>query len=529
MAKLRLRDRLARRLGYIKASAFTDRGGWFADWATQGRKSSTGISVTNTKANTLAVFYACMRNIAEDTGKLPVSVFRRDGENRVKLLDHPVSRLLGRLPNAEMTALSFRRTLGAHALSWGNGYAEIQRDIRGNPIALWPLRPDKVRPFRDKNTTEIWYEVSNDKGGIVKLHNSIVLHIAGLGFDGLVGYNVVKMARESIGLGLATEKFGGKFFANGANAGGAFSHPQELSDKAFEHLRRQIKESREGVDNAHKTLILEEGMEFNSYSIPPNDAQFLETREFSVVDVCRWFRMPPHKVQDLRRGTFSNIEHQALEYVTDALGSWIENWEQTAEWKLLSQDERDSGHYIKLNVNSLLRGDIVRRTAAYAKGRQWGWLSVDDIRALEDMNPLPEGDGDIYLTPLNMRDVSEDEPVAQSPSPIPPGNEDQDRTDAMIADCARRINKAEMAELEKHAYASKDRDKFESWLESFYEKHTMYIIKTVEALGCSTEAIQHEIDRRKERILQVEQADAVIALREAGDLVWEEVIRKAMK
>ena len=518
-------------MGYVRAATTTDRNGWFVDWATQGRKSSTGISVTPAKALTLPVFYACLRNIAEDIGKLPVSVFRRNGDSREKLPDHPVTALLNRQPNSEQIAMRFRSAIQAHSLSWGNGYAEIQRDIAGRPVALWPLRPDRVRPFRDKNSKELWYEVTNDAGGIIKLHNSIVLHIAGLGFDGIMGYNIVKMARESIGLGLATEQFGGTFFANGANAGGAFTHPGELGDVAHKNLKRQIAENREGLENAHKTIILEEGMKFESFSIPPNEAQFLETRQFSVPEICRWFRMPPHIVQDLNKATFSNIEHQSLEYVKFCLSTWLVLWEQTTAWKLLSQKERDDGLYIRHNVEALLRGDIRTRTESYSKGRMGGWLSVNDIRAMEEQNPLPDDDGDIYLQPLNMRDVAEDEPVDPPPAPpTPPGNEDQDRTDAMIADCALRIHNHELAELTKHVpHAKDDSEKFAAWAVEFYEKHEAYVAKVISPLGLFDSVfIQECIEFRLNAVVYGDAEEVLSALREAGPISWEKQIRKAI-
>jgi len=312
-----------------------------------------------------------------------------------------------------MTAMAFRETLQGHLGTWGNAFAEIEWGPDGYVRALWPLRPDRVQVGRING--EVAYRLRLPNGENVVLPGFRVLHIPGFGFDGLVGYSPVQLARESIGLAMATEEYGARFFGNGANPGGVLKHPNKLSATAQDNLRKSWNEMHSGLSNQHRIAILEEGMDYVRVGIPPDDAQFLETRKFQVVEIARWFHVPPHMIGDLDRSTNNNIEQQSLEFVTYSLGPWLTRWEQNCKLKLLLPAERGT-YFVEHLVAALVRGDIQTRYNAYAVGRQWGWLSADDVRESENMNPLPDGQGDIYMIPLNMVPASD---IGQAQLPAP--------------------------------------------------------------------------------------------------------------
>jgi HK97 family phage portal protein len=322
-----------------------------------------------------------------------------------------------------MTSFVFREVMQAHLLTWGNCYSEIERDGAGRPVAIWPLPPNLVEPIRD-DRDRLVYRVRGDKYGDIILPASDVLHIPGLGFDGMKGYSVVHMARESLGLGMAAERFGGTFFGNGSTFGGFLSHPAKLSPEARQNLTESLAKH-SGPTRAHRILLLQENMSFiERKGIPPNDAQFLETRVFQVQEVARWFKISPYKLGDLSRATFSNIEHQAIEYLTDTIRPWLVRWEQEINRKLIAPLERRQ-QFAEFVIEGALRGDVASRYSAYAVGRQWGWLSADDVRSLENMNPLPSGQGGIYLLPQNMVPADRigeiiDKQVAPDPKPAAP-------------------------------------------------------------------------------------------------------------
>lgn len=268
-------------------------------------------------------------------------------------------------------------------------------------MALYPLMPDKMTVERTEKG-ELFYLYSKD-GISYPLRSDEVLHIPGLGFDGLVGYSPIAMAKNAIGMAIATEEYGAKFFANGANPGGVLEHPGVVKDPS--KIRESWNAVYQGSGNAHRVAVLEEGMKFQSIGIPPEQAQFLETRKFQLNEIARIFRIPPHMVGDLEKSSFSNIEQQSLEFVMYTLDPWVIRWEQAIQRALLSTDEKKK-YFVKFNVNGLLRGDYQSRMQGYAVGRQNGWLSADDIRELEDMNKLPDGIGERYLVNGNMVDIA---------------------------------------------------------------------------------------------------------------------------
>lgn len=364
----------------------------------------TGVNVTETSALRVTAVYACVRVLAETVATLPLVVYRRQ-KPRGKLRDpsHPLYTVLHDQANTEMTAMQLRETMMAHVLLWGNAYASIERDGAGNVVGLWPLLPDRTYVVRDDKTGKLVYITTLPNGEQVLLPWDQVLHIPGLSYNGIVGYSPIQCAREAIGLALAAEEFGARFFGNGARPGGVLEHPATLSDEAYKRLRSSWESMHRGLNNAQRLAILEEGMQYKPLTIPPEDAQFLETRKFQVTEICRLFRVPPHLVGDLERATFSNIEHQSIEFVVHTIRPWLVRWEQAINMKLLTPLERRR-FFVEHIVDGLLRGDIASRYNAYAIARQNGWMSANDIRELENMNPIPGGD--VYLVPLNMQDAA---------------------------------------------------------------------------------------------------------------------------
>lgn len=301
-----------------------------------------------------------------------------------------------------MTSFVFRETLMSHLLIYGNAYAQIIRNGRGNVIGLYPLMPDKVKVDRDERNCLIYiysrYDEANpnlkDQGEII-LTAENVLHIPGLGYDGLVGYSPIALAKNAIGISLACEEYGSTFFANGASPSGVLEHPGVIKNP--ERVRDGWQRAYGGTHNAHRICVLEEGMKYTPISIPNNEAQFLETRKFQVEEIARLYRVPLHMIGDLEHATFSNIEQQSLEFVKYTLDPWLVRWEQSLQKSLLSDSEKGQ-YFIKFNVEGLLRGDYASRMQGYATARQNGWMSANDIRELEDMNRIPaELGGDLYL------------------------------------------------------------------------------------------------------------------------------------
>jgi len=375
------------------SSLFRSRGrpanGVGGGWSFLFGGTNSGKTVNERTAMQTSAVYACVRILAESVAGLPLHVHERtDTGGKVAKPSHPLYRLLHDEPNGEMTSFVFRETMMAHLLLWGNAYAQIIRDGRGYPTALYPLLPDRMSVER-KNDGRIVYTYQSDKGE-VKLGRENVLHIPGLGFDGLVGYSPVAMAKNAVGMSLATEEYGARFFANGANPGGVLEHPGTIKDIA--RVKESWNQGYQGSGNAHKVALLEEGMKFHQIGIPPEQAQFLETRKFQINEIARIFRVPPHMVGDLEKSSFSNIEQQSLEFVKYTLDPWVIRWEQSLGQALLLPGEKAS-LFIKFNLDGLLRGDYQSRMEGYSIGIQNGFLSVNDVRAWEDMNLLSDGEG----------------------------------------------------------------------------------------------------------------------------------------
>lgn len=365
--------------------------------------TSSGKAVNERTAMQTTAVYSCVRILAETVASLPLHTFKHTESGKEKATEHSIYHLLADEPNPEMTSFVFRETLMGHLLLWGNAYAQIIRDGRGEVIALYPLMPDRMTVDR-ADSGEIYY-IYNKEGKQYYLRNYEVLHIPGLGFDGLIGYSPIAMAKNAIGMAIATEEYGASFFANGANPGGVLEHPGVVKDPA--RVRESWNSVYQGTKNANRVAVLEEGMKFQSIGIPPEQAQFLQTRKFQLNEIARIFRIPPHMIGDLDKSSFSNIEQQSLEFVMYTLDPWVVRWEQAIKRALFSESEKKE-YFVKFNVDGLLRGDYQSRMNGYAVGRQNGWLSANDIRELENLNRIPdELGGDLYLVNGNMTKLSE--------------------------------------------------------------------------------------------------------------------------
>lgn len=376
---------------------------WLVDSLTGGAATLSGERVSPASATSLSTYYAALRAISEDCGKLPLMLYkRRPKQGKDRIPDHPIYRLIHDEPNPTMSSQAFRETLTHHAMGWGNGYAQIQR--RGSvPIALWPIMPDRVRAewVNDRTRREIVYIVRGQAGEPdMNIPMRDMFHLHGLGFDGLGGYSIAKLAKQSLGLAMAEEKSGAAFFGNAARPHVVLESPLPMDPEAKKNLAAAWERAHRGVENAHKTVVLEGGMKASVLGVPLEDQQWVLSMQHSVEEICRWFRIPPHKVQHLLRSTFSNISHQSIEYVVDTLLAWLLRWESEI-WRKLVPRADQTDLFAEHIVEGLLRGDPEQQSKLFIAGRQWGWFSINDIRTYMNLNPIgPEGD--VYMTPLNM-------------------------------------------------------------------------------------------------------------------------------
>ena len=365
--------------------------------------SASGKSVTPRSAMQMSAVYACVRVIAETVASLPLHVYHYTSSGKEKSLDHPLYPVLHDEPNSEMTSFVWRETMLTHLLLWGNAYSQIIRSGRGKIIGLYPLLPDKMQVDRDASGMLI-YEYTTRDSKLVRLKPVDILHIPGLGFDGVMGYSPIALEKNAIGLGIAAEEYGSKFFAHGATPSGVLTHPNTVKNPSA--LRESWNAAYGGSSNTGKVAILEENMKFERISMPNNEAQFLESRKFQVNEICRIYRVPPHMIGDLEHATFSNIEHQSISFAMHTIRPWLVRMEQSLNRALFSDKEKGV-YYVRFNIDGLMRGSYKERMEGYAIGRQNGWLSANDIRELENMNPIEKADGgDDYLVNGNMMRIS---------------------------------------------------------------------------------------------------------------------------
>ena len=385
--------------------------------------ANSGEKVDEQSAMQISTVYACVRLLAETVAALPLHLYRYTdgGKGKESAFDHPLYRILYRQPNDEMSSFIWRETMMTHLLLWGNAYSQIIRDGRNNVLGLYPLLPENVEVDRDEKG-QLYYiyhaytdEVPGEQNQDIYFRKDEILHIPGLGFNGLVGFSPIAMMKNSLGTTLAVEKYGASFFKNGAQPSGVLEHPGVLKDP--QKIRDNWTAVYGGANNAHRVAVLEEGMAYKAISLPPEDSQFLSTRQFGVEEICRIFRVPPHMVQSLEHATFSNIEHQSIDFVVHTLTPWLVRFEQAIIKDLLLEDEQNV-LFPKFNVDGLLRGDYQSRMNGYATGISNGFLSPNDIHRLENMDLIPaeEGGDDYYLNGgyVKLRDAGKFAQVKQA-------------------------------------------------------------------------------------------------------------------
>lgn len=450
------------------------------EWAEEmGYRSASGERVTPENALNLSVYFSSIRNLSEDIAKLPLVLYEKgEDDARERNTSHPLYKVLRYSPAPIYTAVTFWETLISHAAGWGNGYAEIITDGGGTVRALYLMDPRRVEPKMDRGT--YYYRVLRADNTHVNIMPEAIFHLHGLGFDGLQGYSVASLAKESLGGGLATQRFAASFFGNGAHVSGVLEHPGKLTEQAVKTLRASWKKNASG-DNMNAPAVLSEGMKWNRIGIPPEDAQFLETRQFQVEDICRWLRMPPHKVGHLLRAQgWSTLEQTNTDYLTDTLGSWMERICQEVQRKLLKASEQDT-LFVEHLPEKLLRTDIEKRYAAYQVGVTNGWLSRNEVRQRENLNPV-EG-LDEFLVPLNMQTTTQAEKPSQTAEPAPPADMPGTTTDnsralsiavAFVPLLEQVYTRSLALEADKVKRAS-TKPNFETWTDDFFTAHVDHV------------------------------------------------------
>ena len=362
--------------------------------------SRAGVSIDENEAIKVAAVYACVNLISNHVGTISTHLFKKKGRGKERAEQHSLYDLLRWQPNTEMTAMDFKKVMQAYRELWGNAYAEIQKNRRGDIVGLWPLPPEAVEKKRTESG-KLYYTVRTPDNKEVFLPQESIFHIRGLG-NGVVGCRFIELARGAISLAMATEEYGSKFFENGAAASGIVEYEEKLSDEAFERFKKDFTAGYAGLSNAHRVLFLEQGNKFHQLTIPNDNAQFIESRKFQIEEIARMFGVPLHKIAMLDKSSFNNIEHQAIEYVQDCLEPRCAQWEQEARRVLLTPTERRI-MFVKFNLAKLMRGDSKTRAEYYNTMRQNGVMSANDIREGEDMDPIPEDKGgDEYLVNGNM-------------------------------------------------------------------------------------------------------------------------------
>lgn len=363
------------------------------------------LSIDTDTAMGFSAVFACNRVLSETLASCPLLLYEKDDKgNRHQVIDTAEYGLLHYAPNAEMTPVQFKEFGMTNINLGGNFIAQKVFNMHGELLELRPISWERVRIDIDKATGRLLYFIDGKQEPKTR---DEILHIPGLTLDGYIGITPLSYAALTIDIGLSQDKFERNFYYNRASTSGIFQYPNELGDEAFQRLKKDIKKNYTGLSNAGVPMILEGGGQFKEITMKLTDAQFLESKRFRIEDVCRIFRIPLHLVQDLTRSTNNNIEHQSLEFIVYTMLPWFKRWEENLNLQLLSKESRRKNRYFEFNISGLLRGDIKSRYEAYAQGRQWGWLSVNDIRRLENMNPIPNGY--IYLEPLNMGEAGKQE------------------------------------------------------------------------------------------------------------------------
>ena len=458
-----------------------------------GNETYTNEYVTVEGSLSVTAVMAGLTILGEDTASLPLLLYRRLKRGKERATDRPYYRLMHDAPNPEHTSMVFREILAGHLVGWGNFYGQLIWDRNGVVQEIWPLRPDRMSVFREGGTRKYIYRPL--KGPERAFRQDEILHIPAFGFDGLTGLSRIAQGRNAIGLSIAAEKFGSKFFANDARPGIVLKHPGKLGEGAFQHLSESWKQMHQGVDNSHNPAILEEGLDVQTIGIPPEDAQFLQTRQFQVSEIARIFRIPPHMIGDVTKTSSwgTGIEQQELGYLSHTLRPWLTRIEQQLNKDLLLADEKNDYLFEHL-TDVMLRTDTNARFQAYAQAITNGFMTRNEVRERENMNPL---DGlDETLVPLNMSVVGEEEPdvvdqVDDAPDETDESDGQRGRINAdlepFVLDMAQRIARREAKEVTDAAkrWAEKGKsERYLAWLEQFYKQdHAEYMTRTLAPLA----------------------------------------------
>jgi HK97 family phage portal protein len=372
--------------------------------------SKAGINLNEATILNYNHVFACVKVIAETIASLPLIVYKKTDDGKERAENYHLYRILHDQPNSEMTAFQFQEMAIAHLLTWGNAYAEIEFNGAGEIIALWPISPSRITLMRSEGGI-LYYEIRLNDGTNRKLPFEKVWHALGISGNGLVGYSPLEYMKEAAGLGIALEEFGARFFRDGTHPSCVVEHPGEITDDTHKNLLRDLQRANSGLGNAHRLMLLEEGMSWKNIGVAPEAAQFLESRKFQLEEIARIFRIPPHMVGALEHATFSNIEEQALGFVVHTIRPWLVRLEQSYKFKLIKQRV----YFAEYLIDGLLRGNIKDRYDAYAVGLNNGFLCPDDVRNRENMNVLPDESGKIFLRPMNMVKAEK----AGEPQPLP--------------------------------------------------------------------------------------------------------------
>lgn len=511
------------RSGVVGVSTPANPSWWIQKLFGGGGVSPSGMPVDEDSALTISAFWNGVSIISGAVGFLPWRVYEKIKGGRAIAETQPNDRLLHQRPNPMMSALTFRETLQQHALVWGNGYAEIEFNGAGAPIAMWPLLPNKVTPTLEKNSDGkqvLVYKVQTD-GEMATLPAEKVFHVKGLGFDGIKGYSVIRYARESLGIARAEERYGSKFFANDATPNYALEHPGVLEDTSREHLKKSVEEGHKGVNKSHQFMILEEGMTLKQLGMPPKDAQYLASRKFSVLEVARWLDIPPSMLKDLDKGTFNNVEMQGIQFVVYTLMRWLKRWEAEANYKLFGIDGRRK-YFTEFIVAALLRGDTKARFDAYRVAINSGWISRDEVRRLENLNSVEELQA--FLQPLNMTTVGSSAPEPRQGRTEgkgdqtvtvrieTEGNGSSERFRTLFESTFRRVVTKEVNSLKRIIKKTDTRD--DKILE-FYGKFVDHIKEVIEPVMRVFGAGPHVIEREAEDYVENSRSELTGAI-EAG-------------
>ena len=458
-----------------------------------------GVTVTPEAAMGIAAVWRALHVVSTTVGKLPLLLYERQSRDdglpaRRLVTDTPLARLFRERPNPEATAIGFWSTLVAHALGWGNGYAEIERGPGGRPVALWPIHSSRCRPVRIPGAgdqLELRYEIQLDRPApngahVVHLHPDDVLHVPNLSFNGLTGLSAITAGRASLGLTIAAERYGASFFANSGRPSGLLKYPGKLGPEAAARLRDDWGKQY-GGGQSQGTPVLEQGMEYQAMSLPPDDAQFIATRNVQVLEVARWFGVPPHKIMHMDAATFSNIEHQGAEFREDTISGWVCRIEQEIGHKIL-RTHNGGRYYVRFDMDDLVQPSLAERADAYMKLRQAGVMNTDEIRAREGLSPLPGAAGQTYLHPVNMGVLQADGSVllpfqpgdGDNPDPVPtePSDEGDENRHAAALEALRPVFAdvfERMTKREERAKAASKADDRVGWLKEWAAKHRTWV------------------------------------------------------